>query len=130
MISIRHLSKTFKAPDGKSLQVLKDVNCEISKGEVISIIGPSGTGKSTFLRALNLLDPPTGGEILFEGEDILRKGYPVNRLRQRMGMPRLKQCNCCARWVWLRRRTSIHRRSVVDRNSVWLSPVPWRCIRR
>ena len=86
MISIRHLSKTFKAPDGKSLQVLKDVNCEISKGEVISIIGPSGTGKSTFLRALNLLDPPTGGEILFEGEDILRKGYPVNRLRQRMGM--------------------------------------------
>ena len=79
MISIRHLSKTFKAPDGKSLQVLKDVNCEISKGEVISIIGPSGTGKSTFLRALNLLDPPTGGEILFDGEDILGKGYPINR---------------------------------------------------
>jgi ABC-type polar amino acid transport system ATPase subunit len=65
---------------------LKDVNCDIEKGEVISIIGPSGTGKSTFLRALNLLDPPTGGEILFDGENILRKGYPVNRLRQRMGM--------------------------------------------
>ena len=86
MISIKHLSKTFKAPDGKSLQVLKDVNCDIEKGEVISIIGPSGTGKSTFLRALNLLDPPTGGEILFDGENILCKGYPVNRLRQRMGM--------------------------------------------
>ena len=86
MISIKHLSKTFKTPDGKSLQVLKDVNCDIEKGEVISIIGPSGTGKSTFLRALNLLDPPTGGEILFDGENILCKGYPVNRLRQRMGM--------------------------------------------
>ena len=86
MISIRHLSKTFKTPDGKSLQVLKDVSCDIEKGEVISIIGPSGTGKSTFLRALNLLDPPTGGEILFDGENILQKGYSVNRLRQRMGM--------------------------------------------
>ena len=86
MISIRHLSKTYTTPDGKSLQVLKDVNCDIQKGEVISIIGPSGTGKSTFLRALNLLDPPTGGEILVDGENILRKGYPINRLRQRMGM--------------------------------------------
>jgi ABC-type polar amino acid transport system ATPase subunit len=68
------------------LQVLKDVNCDIEKGEVISIIGPSGTGKSTFLRALNLLDPPTGGEILVDGDNILRKDYPINLLRQRMGM--------------------------------------------
>ena len=45
MISIKHLSKTFKAPDGKSLQVLKDVNCDIEKGEVISIIGPSQAAK-------------------------------------------------------------------------------------
>ena len=86
MISIRHLSKTYITPDGKPLQVLKDVNCDIEKGEVISIIGPSGTGKSTFLRALNLLDPPTGGEILVDGDNILRKGYPINQLRQRMGM--------------------------------------------
>ncbi len=86
MISIRHLSKTYITRDGMPLKVLKDVNCDIEKGEVISIIGPSGTGKSTFLRALNLLDPPTGGEILVDGDNILRKDYPINLLRQRMGM--------------------------------------------
>ena len=51
MISIRHLSKTFTNPDGGTISPLKDVNCDIEKGEVISIIGPSGTGKSTLLRA-------------------------------------------------------------------------------
>ena len=86
MIQINHLSKQFTAPDGTVLRVLKDVNCDIRRGEVISIIGPSGTGKSTFLRAINLLDPPTGGEILFDGENILAKGYPLNKLRQKMGM--------------------------------------------
>ena len=86
MISVRHLSKTYHNPDGSSLQVLKDVNCEIGKGEIISIIGPSGTGKSTFLRALNLLDRPTGGEIIIDGENIIRKGYPAHLLRQKMGM--------------------------------------------
>lgn len=86
MITVKHLSKTYHNPDGSSLTVLKDINCTIEKGEVISIIGPSGTGKSTLLRALNLLDPPTGGEILFEGENILSKGYPVHKLRQKMGM--------------------------------------------
>ncbi|MBO7418713.1 MAG: amino acid ABC transporter ATP-binding protein [Bacteroidaceae bacterium] len=86
MISVRHLKKTYTTPNGETVQVLKDVSCDISKGEVISIIGPSGTGKSTFLRALNLLDPPTGGEILVDGENILQKNYPMNRLRQRMGM--------------------------------------------
>ena len=86
MITVSHLSKTYRNPDGSTLQVLKDVNCEIKPGEVISIIGPSGTGKSTFLRALNLLDPPTGGSIVFNGEDIFKKGYPVHKLRQKMGM--------------------------------------------
>ena len=86
MITVKHLSKTFHDPDGSSLTVLKDINCEIRPGEVISIIGPSGTGKSTFLRALNLLDPPTGGEIIFDGENILAKGYPVHKLRKKMGM--------------------------------------------
>ena len=86
MITVSHLSKTYQNPDGSSLQVLKDVNCTIQPGEVISIIGPSGTGKSTFLRALNLLDPPTGGSIVFNGEDILKKGYPVHLMRQKMGM--------------------------------------------
>ena len=86
MIRISHLSKAYTNPDGSILQVLKDVNCEISKGEVISIIGPSGTGKSTLLRALNLLDPPTGGSIVFDGEDIMQKGYPVHKMRRKMGM--------------------------------------------
>lgn len=86
MITIKHLSKQFVNPDGSIFKVLKDVNCEIQRGEVISIIGPSGTGKSTFLRALNLLDPPTGGEIIFDGENILAKGYPLNKMRQKMGM--------------------------------------------
>ena len=86
MITVNHLSKTFKNPDGSVVQVLKDVNCTIEPGEVISIIGPSGTGKSTFLRALNMLEPPTGGEILFEGENILAKGYKLDKMRRQMGM--------------------------------------------
>ena len=86
MISVRHLSKTYINPDGTRLEVLRDVNCDIDKGEIITIIGPSGTGKSTFLRALNLLDPPTGGEILVDGENILAKGYPAHKLRRKMGM--------------------------------------------
>lgn len=74
---------------GKSygtLDVLRGITVDIRRGEVISIIGPSGTGKSTFLRALNLLDPPTGGSIIVDGENILARGYPVNRMRQKMGM--------------------------------------------
>ena len=86
MISIRHLSKTFHNPDGSVVNVLKDVNCDIDKGEVISIIGPSGTGKSTLLRALNMLEPPTSGQILFDGQDITAKGYRLDALRRRMGM--------------------------------------------
>ena len=86
MISIRHLSKTFQDPDGSTFTVLKDVNADIGKGEVISIIGPSGTGKSTLLRALNMLEPPTGGEIWFDGENIMAKGYPLDKMRRKMGM--------------------------------------------
>ena len=86
MISIKHLSKTFKNPDGTTLTVLKDVNCDIDKGEVISIIGPSGTGKSTLLRAINMLEPPTSGEIWVDGENITAKGYPLHMMRRKMGM--------------------------------------------
>ena len=86
MISIRHLSKSFVNPDGTVLTVLKDVNCEIEKGEVISIIGPSGTGKSTLLRAINMLEPPTSGEIWVDGENITAKGYPLHKMRRKVGM--------------------------------------------
>ena len=81
LITISHLKKSYG-----SLDVLRDINTEVHRGEVISIIGPSGTGKSTFLRCLNLLEQPTRGSIIVDGEDILTKGYPVNRLRQKMGM--------------------------------------------
>ena len=81
LIRISHMKKSFG-----TLDVLCDINADIRPGEVISIIGPSGTGKSTLLRCLNLLEQPTGGSIIFEGEDILQKGYSVNMLRQKMGM--------------------------------------------
>lgn len=81
MITICHLSKKF----GDNV-VLKDINTEIKKGEVISIIGPSGTGKSTFLRCLNLLEQPTSGSIEIDGENILAPKTDVNALRRKMGM--------------------------------------------
>ena len=68
MIRVTHLRKEYG-----SVTPLKDINTEIKKGEVISIIGPSGTGKSTFLRCLNLLETPTGGEIVIDGERITDK---------------------------------------------------------
>ena len=81
MIKVEHLEKKFG-----DLTVLKDINVEIHKGEVISIIGPSGTGKSTFLRCLNLLETPTSGKIFIDGVDILDKNTDVPKLRQKMGM--------------------------------------------
>ena len=81
MITVKHLCKSFGA-----VTPLKDVNAEIEKGEVISVIGPSGTGKSTFLRCLNLLETPTSGEIVIDGQNLLDKGTDVYKLRQKMGM--------------------------------------------
>ena len=81
MISVRHLSKRYG-----NLWVLKDINAEIAKGEVISIIGPSGTGKSTFLRCLDLLERPSGGSIIIDGADILARGTDEPALRRKMGM--------------------------------------------
>jgi polar amino acid transport system ATP-binding protein len=81
MISVKHLSKHFGY-----LIVLKDVNVEIKKGEVISVIGPSGSGKSTLLRCINLLETPTGGEIIIDGINLLDKKTDVFQLRRRMGM--------------------------------------------
>jgi polar amino acid transport system substrate-binding protein len=80
-VSLLHLRKSYG-----TLDVLRDITVDIHRGEVISIIGPSGTGKSTLLRCLNLLEQPSGGSIIVDGEDILAKGYAVNKLRQKMGM--------------------------------------------
>ena len=71
-------SGKIKAPDG--------VSAQIQKGDVVVIIGPSGSGKSTFLRCMNLLEIPTGGQILFKGVDITDKKVDINVHRQKMGM--------------------------------------------
>lgn len=81
MITVTHLEKKFG-----DTTVLRDVSAEISEGEVISIIGPSGTGKSTFLRCLNGLETPTGGQILIDGVDTQSASANIYRLRQKMGM--------------------------------------------
>lgn len=81
MIQIKHLQKRFD-----NLDVLSDVNLNIKQGEIISIIGPSGTGKSTFLRCLNLLEQPTGGSIIIDGEEVLNGKVNASKLRQKMGM--------------------------------------------
>jgi arginine/lysine/histidine transport system ATP-binding protein len=81
IITVENLHKRFG-----SLHVLKGVTEHIGKGEVVSIIGPSGGGKSTFLRCLNLLEVPDEGQILFEGVDITDKKVDINLHRQKMGM--------------------------------------------
>lgn len=81
LLTIRNLSKSFG-----DLQVLKDINLEVEKGEVIVIIGPSGSGKSTMLRCCNLLEKPTGGEIIYKDEDITKLGKKVKNYRKSVGM--------------------------------------------
>jgi len=81
MISVRHLKKSYGG-----VAVLKDVTAEIGKGEVISIIGPSGTGKSTFLRCLNRLETPDGGSILVDGVDVTDPKCDISAVRRKMGM--------------------------------------------
>jgi len=81
LFSVKNLKKSF----GK-LDVLKGVNVDIEEGEVLVVIGPSGGGKSTFIRCLNLLENPTDGDIIFEGKKINEKGTDVNKLRQKIGM--------------------------------------------
>lgn len=81
ILEVRHLSKTF----GK-VTVLRDIDFAVSHGDVISIIGASGSGKSTLLRCINLLETPTSGEILFHGEEIQKKSFPLTAYRGKVGM--------------------------------------------
>ena len=81
LFEIKDLRKSFG-----ELEVLKGINTTIRKGEVVVVIGPSGSGKSTFIRCLNLLEMPTGGQIVFEGENITGKGYAAHRHREKVGM--------------------------------------------
>ena len=81
VIEIQHLKKHFG-----SLEVLNDINFSVQKGEVVTVIGSSGSGKSTMLRCINMLETPSGGSILFHGKDISAKGADVNQYRSRVGM--------------------------------------------
>ena len=81
VVSIQHLRKSFG-----ELEVLKDVNLDVHKGETVVVLGPSGSGKSTMLRCINLLEEPTDGSIFVEGEDITADKTNVNALRAKLGM--------------------------------------------
>ena len=81
IIQVRHLSKAFG-----NHEVLKDIDFTVNKGDVTSIIGASGSGKSTLLRCINLLENPTSGEILFHGENVVRRGFNAAAYRSHVGM--------------------------------------------
>ena len=81
LIETKSLVKSFGA-----LRVLNGVSIQVHQGEALAIIGPSGGGKSTFLRCLNLLEAPDGGDVIFEGQKINQKGTDVDKYRQKMGM--------------------------------------------
>lgn len=81
VIEVKHLSKSFGAN-----AVLKDINCTVNKGDVTCIIGASGSGKSTMLRCINMLETPTSGDILYHGESILTKGFNQSKYRASVGM--------------------------------------------
>lgn len=81
LLSVRHLKKTF----GENA-IFRDFNLDVHKGEVVVVIGPSGCGKSTLLRCLNGLEPIQGGEILLDGEPVLRDDKSITRMRQKIGM--------------------------------------------
>ena len=81
ILKVNNLEKKF----GDNL-VLKDINMEVEKGEVVTIIGSSGSGKSTLLRCLNLLEEPTSGQIVYEGENILDHSFDRRKYRSKVGM--------------------------------------------
>ena len=81
MIDVKNLHKYFG-----SLEVLKGIDCHIDKGECVCVIGPAGSGKSTFLRCLNLLETPTKGDIVIDDMHLTEKDFDVDAMRKRVGM--------------------------------------------
>ncbi|MCF0147656.1 MAG: amino acid ABC transporter ATP-binding protein [Clostridium sp.] len=81
MIEVKHLSKSFGGHE-----VLRDIDFSVNKGEVICIIGSSGSGKSTLLRCINLLENPSGGEIIYKNENILDDNHDIYKYRTKLGM--------------------------------------------
>ena len=81
ILQVNHLSKSFG-----NHEVLRDIDFTVNKGDVTSIIGASGSGKSTLLRCINLLENPTSGEILYHGDNVVRRGFNAPAYRSRVGM--------------------------------------------
>jgi putative lysine transport system ATP-binding protein len=81
VIEVQHLSKSFGTHE-----VLKDIDFSVNKGEVVCIIGSSGSGKSTLLRCINLLEKPSGGQIIYKGENILDDNHDIAAYRTKLGM--------------------------------------------
>ena len=85
ILRVENVCKTYHTGE-TTVNALTDISFSVQKGEFVAIIGASGSGKSTFLRSLNLLEEPTGGKILFEGTDITDPKVDINRHRQKIGM--------------------------------------------
>ncbi len=81
LLELKDLHKSFG-----NLEVIKGIDLEIDKGDILAIIGPSGSGKSTVLRCMNLLEEPTSGQIIFEGQDILKNLRTIDKTREKIGM--------------------------------------------
>ncbi|OUL08970.1 amino acid ABC transporter ATP-binding protein [Trichococcus shcherbakoviae] len=81
VIDVQHLKKNFGQHE-----VLKDIDFSVNKGEVVCIIGSSGSGKSTLLRCINLLEKPTAGEIIYDGENVLDSKHDIFKYRSKLGM--------------------------------------------
>ncbi|MHB0739656.1 amino acid ABC transporter ATP-binding protein [Peptostreptococcus stomatis] len=81
LLELKDLHKSFG-----NLEVIKGIDLEIDKGDILVIIGPSGSGKSTVLRCMNLLEKPTSGQIIFEGQDILKNLKTIDKTREKIGM--------------------------------------------
>ena len=81
MLEVKNLKKCF----GNNV-VLKDINFKVNKGDIISIVGPSGSGKSTLLRCINMIEKPSGGNIIFEGKSLMDKNTNLSLIREKIGM--------------------------------------------
>ena len=81
LLELKDLHKSFG-----DLEVIKGIDLEVDKGDILVIIGPSGSGKSTVLRCMNLLEEPTSGQIIFEGQDILKNLKMIDKTREKIGM--------------------------------------------
>lgn len=81
MLKVKNLKKKFD-----DINVLKGISFDVNDRDIVAIVGPSGSGKSTLLRCLNLIEVPTGGDIVFEGKSLLDKKTNLSQVREKMGM--------------------------------------------